>query len=153
MTVSSIIQPTIFPRLDDRVSHIPREHNKEITFRRRDFSFATNHVGFPRGRDDLLESYSRFIATYTGRCEVAFQYVLRTQLHQTIGTQTIQARNIEGELSLDDEGSDAYFIDVLQHEEEDTMSYDFGLELIADVDNFASVEVPPQLNCVSIFCL
>jgi hypothetical protein len=153
MAVSSIIQPTVFPTLDDLVSSVPREHSNETTFRTRGFSFATNHVAFPRGRDDLLKSYSRFIASYTGRCEVAFQYVLRIQLHHTVQAHIIQAGKFEEELFSDDGRSDGYFIDVLQHEEEDTTSFDFGFELMADVDNFASIKASPQLNCVSIFCL
>ncbi|KAI4839864.1 acetyl-CoA synthetase-like protein [Aureobasidium sp. EXF-8845] len=153
MAVSSIIQPTVFPTLDDRVSPIQRKHRNETTSRKRDLSFTANHIAFPRGRDDLLESYSRFIASYTGRRGVAFQYVLRTQLYHAIESQAIQARRIEEEPPSDDERSDAYIIDVLQHGQDDTTSYDFGLELIADVNNFASVEAPSQLHCVSIFSL
>lgn len=150
MAVSFTIQPPVFPRLHDLVSSVPRENNGETTLKQLDFSFATNHVALPRGRDDLLASYSQFIASYTGDSEVTFQYALRTQLHHTVQGQIIQARCIDEQDLAYYEGPDRCIFEIVQHKEEDPKRFDFGLELIADVDNFASVEAPPQLECVSV---
>jgi hypothetical protein len=150
MADSSIIQPTTFPRLDDLLSPIQHEDIDETQYKQREFSFAINHVPCPRGRDALLKSYSQFVASYTSESEVTFQYALRTQLHHTVQGQIIQARCIDEQDLAYYEGPDRCIFEIVQHKEEDPKRFDFGLELIADVDNFASVEAPPQLKCVSV---
>jgi hypothetical protein len=48
--------------------------------------------------------------------------------------------------------TDDYVLDLVQHSQhqEDTKAFDFGLEIIADVDNFDSTEAPVLLSSVSI---
>lgn len=151
MADSSIIRPTSFPKLDNLLSYVQHQNNEEAQYKRRDFSFATNHVPCPRGRDALLKNYSQFIAFYTGECEVAYQYVLRTQLHHAVQPQIIQARAMDTEVLLDHKTNNDYTFDIIQPEERHTTSFDFGLEIVADVDNFISTEAPALLNCVSMF--
>ncbi|KAG9602741.1 acetyl-CoA synthetase-like protein, partial [Aureobasidium melanogenum] len=130
MASSSIIQPTAFPRLDDLWTPIQREHNDQTAYKRLDFSFTTNQEAHPRGREDLLKSYSQFIASYTGQSEVTFQ--------------TFDGSAVSGSDMTDD-----YLLDLVQHtqHQEDTKAFDFGLEIIADVDNFDSTEAPVLLSC------
>lgn len=146
-----IIRPTVFPRLDDLSSPVLREDNDEIQYKRHDFSFATNHIPCPRGRNALLKDYSRFIASYTGECEVSFQHSLRTKLLDVVEPQTIQARAIDTGAFPDHEEIDDHTFRIIHPEEGDTTTFDFGLEIIADVDNFMSREASPLLHCVSEF--
>ncbi|KAG9613762.1 acetyl-CoA synthetase-like protein, partial [Aureobasidium melanogenum] len=130
MASSSIIQSTAFPRLDDLWTPIQREHNDQTAYKRLDFSFSSNQKACPRGKDDLLKSYSQFIASYTGQSEITFQ--------------TLDANAVSGPDMTDD-----YVLDLVQHSQhqEDTKTFDFGLEIIADVDNFESTEAPVILSC------
>jgi hypothetical protein len=150
MADSSIIQLTTFPRLSDLLSPIQHEDIDETRYKQRKFGFATNHVRCPKGRDALLKSYSQFVATYTGESEVTFQYALRTQLYHVFEPQVIQAKAFTGKISSEHEQPHDYMFDIIQHEEADTTNFDFGLEIIADVDNFASAEAPVLLSCVSL---
>jgi len=149
MADSSIIRPTAFPRLDNLLSSVQHEGNDEVQYKQRDFSFTTHHVPCPRGRDALLEDYSQFIAFYTGECEVTYQYALRTQLYHAVEPQIIRARAMDTEVLSDHKTNNDYTFDIIHPEEGDTTSFDFGLEIVADVDNFISTEAPPLLNCVS----
>ena len=149
MAEPSDIRPTAFPRLDNLLSSVQHEGNDEVQYKQRDFSFATNHVPCPRGRDALLKDYSEFIAFYTGECEVAYQYALRTQIHHAVEPQIIQARAMDTEILSDHKTNKDYTLGIIQPEEGHTTSFDFGLEIVADVDNFISTEAPPLLNCVS----
>jgi len=153
MADPSIIWPTAIPRLDNLLSSVQHEDNDEAQHKRRDFSFATNHVPCPRGRDALLKDYSEFVAFYTGECEVAYQYALRTQLHHAVEPQIIQARAMDTEILSGHKTNNDYALDIIQPEEGDTTSFGFGLEIVADVDNFISTEAPALLNCVSMFVL
>lgn len=150
MADSSIIRPTAFPRLDDLSSPVLFEDRNETQYKRHNFSFATDHIPCPRGRDALLKGYSRFVASYAGECEVAFQYALRTQLYDAVEPRIIQARTVDPEIWLDHEDIKDYVFDTVHPEEGNTTIFDFGFEIIADVDNFASIEAPPLLHCVSI---
>ncbi|KAI4761094.1 acetyl-CoA synthetase-like protein [Aureobasidium sp. EXF-3400] len=147
MADSSIIQPTTFPRLSDLLSPIQHEDIDETRYKQRKFSFATNYVPCPKGREALLKSYSQFVATYTGESEVTFQYALRTALYHAFEPQVIQAKAFTGEISSEHEQPHDYMFDIIQHEEEDTTNFDFGLEIIADVDSFSSAEAPALLSC------
>jgi len=151
MSDTSNIQPTVFPRLDNLSSSVQSEANDEVQYKQRHFSFATNHVPCPRGKDALLKDYCQFIAFYTGECEVAYQYALRTQTHHAVEPQIIQARKIDTEILSGHKTNNDYTFEIIHPEEEDTVSFDFGFEIVADVDNFISTEAPPLLNCVSIF--
>jgi hypothetical protein len=153
MADSSIIQPTTFPRLSDLLSPIQHEDIDETRYKQRKFSFATNYVPCPKGREALLKSYSQFVATYTGESEVTFQYALRTALYHAFEPQVIQAKAFTGEISSEHEQPHDYMFDIIQHEEEDTTNFDFGLEIIADVDNFTSADAPVLLSCVSVSSL
>jgi hypothetical protein len=150
MADSSIIQPTTFPRLDDLLSPIQHEDIDETQYKQREFSFAINHVPCPRGRDALLKSYSQFVASYTSESEVTFQYALRTELYHASESQVIQAKSATREMTSGHKQSDDYMFDIIQHKEEETTRFDFGLEIVADVDNFASAEAPALLSCVSL---
>ncbi|KAI4745378.1 acetyl-CoA synthetase-like protein [Aureobasidium sp. EXF-12298] len=147
MADSSIIQPTTFPRLNDLLSPIQHEDIDEAQYKQREFSFASNHVPCPKGRDALLKSYSQFVASYTGESEVTFQYALRTQLYHAFEPQVHQAKAFTGNISSEHEQPHDYMFDIIQHDEEDTTNFDFGFEIIADVDNFASAETPALLSC------
>lgn len=147
MADPSFIRPTAFPRLDDLSLPILCEDHNETQYKRHDFSFATNYIPCPRGRDALLEDYSQFIAAYTVECEVTFQYALRTQLYDEVEPKTIQARTIDTE-TLSDHGDIKDYTFNIMHPEEGR--FDFGLEVVAVVDNFISTEIPPLLDCVSI---
>lgn len=153
MANSSILQPTAFPRLDDLYSSDEREQNGQTTYKTLAFSFTTNWEARPKGRDDLLTSYSQFITSYTGQSDVTFQYALRTQLYKPVEPETFQFRTSNEQAVSDNELTDDYVLDLSQHTQyqtEDTMTFDFGLEIVADVDRFSSAEVPALLNCVSI---
>lgn len=155
MASSSTIQPTTFPRLDDLWSPARHEHNDQTAYKRLDLSFTKHQKARPRGKGDLLKSYSRFIAIYTGQSEVTFQYALRTEIHKPVEPHVIQCRTFDESAVSGSDMTDDYVLDLVQHtqHQEDTKAFDFGLEIIADVNNFDSTEAPTLLNCVSIFCL
>lgn len=152
MASSSIIQPTAFPRLDDLWTPNQREHNDQTAYKRLDHSFTTNQKACPRGRDDLLKSYSQFIASYTGQSEITFQYALRTEIHKPVEPHVIQCKTFDESAVSGSDLTDDYVLDLVQHSQhqEDTKAFDFGLEIIADVDNFDSTEAPLLLSSVSI---
>ena len=150
MACSLITRPTVFPRLDDLLSPIQLDDNCDTRYKRFDFSFATNRVPCQRGRDALLKDYSRFIASYTGEGEVTFQYALRKQLQCAVESQVIQTRMIKPEGFSDHENMDDYTFNISHLKDGDTASFDFGFEIVADVDNFISAGASPLLHCVSI---
>ena len=69
---SSTIRPTAFPRFDT-LSADPRQvslrEDGAPEYRRRQYSYAHDVSAQPKGRNALLQSYSRFIASFTGESE------------------------------------------------------------------------------------
>lgn len=156
MASSSIIQPTAFPRLDILCSPLQRESNSQKAYKRLAFSFTTAQDAHPKGRDDLLKSYSQFIASYTGQSEITFQYVLRTQLYKPVEPQIFQSRTYDEQAISDSDRTHDYVLDLVHHIQQQTQTtttFDFGLEIVADVDHFLSAEAPALLSCVSIICI
>jgi len=57
---------------------------------------------------------------------------------------------MDTEVLSDHKTNNDYTFDIIHLEDGDITSLDFGLEIVADVDNFISTEAPPLLNCVSM---
>lgn len=152
MASSSIIQHTAFPRLDDLFSATERERNGQTTHKKLAFSFTTNWEARPKCREDILRSYSHFIASYTGQSEITFQYALRTQIQKSVEPHIVRLRTSDDDAASCSDTTDDYVLDSINHsQEEDMQAFDFGLEIVADVNNFESAEAPALLSCVSIF--
>lgn len=146
-------RPTVFPRFDTLATPARRERNDNRQCSRRAFYYATNPVARPKSRDALLQSYTQFITSYTGESEVTFQYALRTRLDKPLESQIVQAKILNGQTVSEIEQTDDCVLDVVQPHEDVTEAFDFGLEILADVDNFDSAKAPTLLDCVSAPCL
>ncbi|THZ23114.1 acetyl-CoA synthetase-like protein [Aureobasidium pullulans] len=140
-------RPTVFPRFDTLATPARRERNGKRQCGRRAFYYATNPVARPKSRDALLQSYTQFITSYTGESEVTFQYALRTRLEKPLESQIIQAKILNGQTVSEIEQTDDCVLGVFQPHEDGTEAFDFGLEILADVDNFNSAKAPTLLDC------
>lgn len=147
------IQPTVFPRFDSLVAPVQRERNDKRQYSRRAFYYATNPIARPKSRDYLIKSYSQFITSYTGDLKIAFQYALRTRLDKPLESQIIQAKILGGQTVSETEQTDDCVFEKFHHNQDDPETFDFGIEILADVDNFDSTRVPTLLDCVSILTL
>ncbi|KAI5198753.1 acetyl-CoA synthetase-like protein [Aureobasidium subglaciale] len=146
MAESLIIQPTRFPRFDTFA--VPREeHNERSDYRTRDFSFATSGVSRPRSKDALIQSYSEFLTSYTGQHEVAYQYTLRTSLDKPSEVQIIQAKTVEESTVPAIERPCCFAFNTSEHTNRGEEAFDFGLELLADIDQFESAKSSSSLDC------
>jgi hypothetical protein len=135
-----IIPPTAFPRLDTTFSAQVASINNAQR-KRRDFHFnPSSGRPAPKGKQQLLKAYARFISTFVGDSEVCFEYALRNSLDAKVQTSPIQAgvanepenTTIEESPSLEDASS----------------SFGFGLEILADPECFDTANVEPQLHNV-----
>ncbi|KAI5242094.1 acetyl-CoA synthetase-like protein [Aureobasidium subglaciale] len=148
MAESLIVQPTRFPRFDTFAAS--REgQNERSEHRTRDFSFATNGVPRPSSKDALIQSYSEFLASYTGQHAVAYQYTLRTNLDKPSEVQIIQAKTVEESTVPVIEKICRHAFITTDYTNEGDEIFDFGLELLADVDQFESIKSSSFLDCVS----
>ncbi|KAI5245430.1 acetyl-CoA synthetase-like protein [Aureobasidium subglaciale] len=146
MAESLIIQPTIFPRFDTFAAS--REgRNEQSEHRTQDFSFATNGVPRPRSKDALIQSYSEFLTSYTGQHAIAYQYTLRTNLDKPSEVQIIQAKTSEM-ITVPEVGRTCNYASMTsKHTNRSEETFDFGLELLADVNRFESTKSPSFLDC------
>ncbi|KAK4496852.1 hypothetical protein PRZ48_011301 [Zasmidium cellare] len=144
------IQPTAFPRLDTLSAAVPQEESRHQTqqrYRRRQFSYASNPAAQPKGKAALLQDYSRFIASFTGDAEVCFQFALRNDLQAVAKPEIVHASVLDRSNAMEGSSTEEDCIVEIDQQQDVDVGFDFGLELLADPDNFDSISVLPTLHC------
>lgn len=131
------IGPTAFPRLDTLSANRGPRRQHPI-YRRREQSYANNLKEQPRGKTGLLQGFSRFIAALTGEEEVCFKFIIRNDYVVSSAPEIVAAEVSRDSIEIDQQQQT---LDNVEH-------FDFGLELLADLDNFDYNE-SLQLDCVS----
>lgn len=144
--MASAITPTTFPRLD--TSDSLRGTSDSSRFKRREFRYHSNADSAPRGKRALLQDYSRFVASFTGESEVCFRFALRSSLEADLPYETVEADVSEsGAIGDNGEVVTEVALQIRPHVANDE-HFDFGLELLADPDNFDTAHEAPILDCV-----
>lgn len=149
---SSTIQPTAFPRFDTLSADSRQVSSREDgapEYRRRQYSYARDISAQPKGRNALLQSYSRFIASFTGESEVCFQFALRSSLRDS-RPEIVQAAVIDRPRSGDgnSQNSSECTVDTAPSKSPDHDTFGFGLELLADPDHFSTISESPIIQAV-----
>lgn len=141
---------TTFPRLDTLPGDARSDHPVPTDWRWKRHSYLTSPAACPRGRHALLQGYSRFITALTGEPRIGFQFSLRTALPERSEQQHVKAVPSDGEPEAEAESAENCVPSLSAVEEdEEGLDSDFGLELLADPDDFESSESEVQLDCVS----
>lgn len=81
---------------------------------------------------------------------MCFQFAVRTDLQTVAKPEIVHASVLDRQDSTRGDRNDGgdYDVEVLQQQDLEN-EFDFGLELLADPENFDSISVPPCLDCVS----
>lgn len=133
-TSATMVRPSAIPRFDTLSNELIYQ-GQHCDHQRREYSFASNVEDRPRGKDAILQGFARFIAALTGDEDVCFQFAIRN------GQTTPDVfRSISAVVFGDS-------IDISQNSSNGEQ-YDFGLELLADLDNFDHAD-SLLLDCVS----
>lgn len=153
LSTAAAIQPTAFPRLDTLATALPQDgsrHERQQRLHRRQFSYASDPATRPKGKTALLQDYARFIASFTGESEVCFQFALRNDFQAVATPEIVQASLLETSSDTNHKGRDEHdcMLDIDRQRKSDGQ-FDFGLEMLADPDDFDSISISPTLDCVS----
>ena len=145
----AITIPTIFPRLDTLPGDARSDHPVPTDWRWKRHSYLNSPAACPKGRHALLQGYSRFITALTGEPRIGFRFVLRTALSEQSEQQHVEAFVLDPEAKARTARECILDLNPAAGNNE-CLDTEFGLELLADPDEFESTESEIQPDLVSV---
>lgn len=135
MAANKSILSTTFPRLDT-LSTDASDIRRQSVFQRREHSYASTIQSQPCGKSGILRGYCRLVAALTGNEDVCFRFITRNDY----ATAPLGSEIVVAEVTK-------YSVEIC-YRPHDGEQLDFGLELLADLDNFDHTD-SLCLDCVS----